>query len=177
MNFLPQRPYIPIGSLLRAAAYPMDESEIDKNEVIEALKAVDLDDHIDRLESQNEFWDQTLSGGEKQRLAFARLLVHKPDIVILDEATSALDTVSQEKLINLIHERLPQMTIISVGHRPELEEFHERKLVLEIEKGGATIAKDIDIDTPARRGFYFFRRLWRRKQRAEAEAKANEAKE
>jgi putative ATP-binding cassette transporter len=171
INFLPQRPYVPIGSLLRAASYPKDESEIDKNEVIEALKAVDLDVHVDRLEAQNEFWDQTLSGGEKQRLAFARLLVHKPDIVILDEATSALDTVSQEKLMNLIHERLPRMTIISVGHRPELEEFHERKLVLEIEKGGATIAKDIDMDTAARRGFYFFRRLFRKKPKEQAEEK------
>lgn len=170
MNFLPQRPYVPVGSLLRAAAYPMDESEIDKNEVIEALKAVSLEEHIDRLE-EPEPWDQTLSGGEKQRLAFARLLVHKPDIAVLDEATSALDTLSQEKLMNLIHERLPQMTIISVGHRPELEEFHERKLVLELDKGGAKIAKDIDIDTPVRRSFYFFRRLLRKKQRQENEAK------
>lgn len=171
INFLPQRPYVPVGSLLRAAAYPMDEKEIDKTEVIDALKAVDLDDHVDRLEEQNEPWDQTLSGGEKQRLAFARLLVHKPDIVVLDEATSALDTVSQEKLMNLIRERLPQMTVISVGHRPELEEFHERKLVLELDKGGAKIAKDIDIDTPVRRGFYFVRRLLRRRQKEENEAK------
>ncbi len=173
INFLPQRPYIPVGSLLRAASYPMDEAAVDKQEIIEALKAVDLDDHVDRLEAQNEFWDQTLSGGEKQRLAFARLLVHKPDIVVLDEATSALDTVSQEKLMNLIHERLPRMTIISVGHRPELEEFHERKLVLELEKGGAKIAQDIDIDTAARRSFYFFRRLWRKKKREETEEKTN----
>ncbi|MGE0602828.1 MAG: ABC transporter ATP-binding protein/permease [Xanthobacteraceae bacterium] len=170
MNFLPQRPYVPVGSLLRAAAYPMNESEIDKNEVIEALKAVSLEEHINRLE-EPEPWDQTLSGGEKQRLAFARLLVHKPDIAVLDEATSALDTLSQEKLMNLIHELLPQMTIISVGHRPELEEFHERKLVLELDKGGAKIAKDVDIDTPVRRGFYFFRRLLRKKQREENGAK------
>jgi putative ATP-binding cassette transporter len=167
INFLPQRPYVPVGSLLRAASYPMDESGVDKNEVVAALKAVDLADHIFRLEEKNEPWDQTLSGGEKQRLAFARLLIHKPDIVVLDEATSALDILSQEKLMKLIHEQLSQMTIISVGHRPELEEFHERKLVLEIEKGGATIARDIDIDTTVRRGFYFFRRLLRNKPREE----------
>lgn len=172
INFLPQRPYVPIGSLLRAAAYPADEKEVDRNEVLEAFKAVDLDEHIDRIDDQNEPWDQTLSGGEKQRLAFARLLIHKPDIAVLDEATSALDTVSQEKLMNLIHERLPKMTIISVGHRPELEEFHERKLVLEIQKGGSTIAKDIDIDTPVRSGLYFLRRLLRRKQREENDPKA-----
>ncbi len=167
INFLPQRPYVPVGSLLRAASYPMDESGVDKNEVVAALKAVDLADHIFHLEEKNEPWDQTLSGGEKQRLAFARLLIHKPDIVVLDEATSALDILSQEKLMKLIHEQLSQMTIISVGHRPELEEFHERKLVLEIEKGGATIARDIDIDTTVRRGFYFFRRLLRNKPREE----------
>jgi putative ATP-binding cassette transporter len=176
MNFLPQRPYVPIGSLLRAAAYPKDEKEVDRNEVLEAFKAVDLDEHIDRIDQQNEPWDQTLSGGEKQRLAFARLLIHKPDIAVLDEATSALDTISQEKLMNLIHERLPQMTIISVGHRPELEEFHERKLVLEIKKGGSTIARDIDIDTPMRSGFYFLRRLWRRRQRDENEEKSGHAR-
>ncbi len=168
LNFIPQRPYVPSGSLLRAAAYPMEETELDKKKVIAALKAVGLDDHIDRLEAQTEHWDQTLSGGEKQRLAFARLLVHEPDIAVLDEATSALDTLSQEMLMNLIHERLPKMTIISVGHRPELEEFHERKLVLELEKGGATIAQDIDMDTPARRGFYFLRRLWRKKKARDA---------
>jgi len=169
LNFLPQRPYVPVGSLLRAAAYPMDEKEIDREAVIEALKEVGLEQHIERLEEQNEPWEQTLSGGEKQRLAFARLLVHKPDIAVLDEATSALDTVSQEKLMNLIRERLPEMTIISVGHRPELEEFHERKLVLELDTGGATIAQDIDIDTPVRRGFYYVRRLWRNRQREESE--------
>lgn len=172
LNFLPQRPYVPVGSLLRAAAYPMDEQEIDREVVIEALKAVGLEQHIERLEEDDEPWEQTLSGGEKQRLAFARLLVHKPDIAVLDEATSALDTVSQEKLMNLIRERLPEMTIISVGHRPELEEFHERKLVLELDKGGAKIAKDIDIDTPVRRGFYFFRRLWRNRQREETDDEA-----
>ena len=168
--FLPQRPYVPVGSLLRSASYPMDEKELDKEAVIKALKDVDLDQHVDRLE-EPEPWDQTLSGGEKQRLAFARLLIHKPDIVVLDEATSALDTLSQEKLMNLIHEQLPKMTILSVGHRPELEEFHERKLVLEIEKGGAKIAKDIDMDTTARRGFYFFRRLFRKKPVEDEETK------
>ena len=131
---------------------------------------MDLGAHIDLLEAKNEFWEQTLSGGEKQRLAFARLLIHKPDIAVLDEATSALDTRSQEKLLNLIHVNLPQMTIVSVGHRPELEEFHERKLVLEVEKGGATITRDVDIDTPVRRSFYFFRRILRGRQQQNAEA-------
>ena len=66
-----------------------------------------------------------LSGGEQQRLAFARLFLHKPDIVVMDEATSALDTESQAMLMNMIGEELPETAIISVGHRAELEAFHE----------------------------------------------------
>lgn len=170
ISFMPQRPYVPAGTLLRAVSYPAEESRFEKSVVVEALKAVDLGAHIDLLEAKNEFWEQTLSGGEKQRLAYARLLIHKPDIAVLDEATSALDTRSQEKLLNLIHVNLPQMTIVSVGHRPELEEFHERKLVLEVEKGGATITRDVDIDTPVRRSFYFFRRILRGRQHQNGEA-------
>jgi len=172
MGFLSQRPYVPVGSLLHATIYPMDEREADRQKVIEALHAAGLDEWIARLDDDNISWDQRLSSGDKQRLAFARLLIQKPDIVVLDEATSALDTVSQAHLMNLIHERLPAMTIISVCNRPELEEFHERKLVLELDKDGAKIAQDIDIDTMARRGFYFFRRLMRKKQKEENTEKA-----
>ena len=77
------------------------------------------------------------SGGEKRRLAFARLLIHKPTIVVLDEATSALDPGSQEAMMNLMAERLPDTTVMSVGHRPELEAFHERKLTMGSHPQGA----------------------------------------
>ena len=72
---------------------------------------------VDRLEEEAP-WDQTLSGGEKQRLAFARILLHRPDIVVLDEATSALDPESQDKLMELLTTDLDATTIVSVGHRP-----------------------------------------------------------
>ncbi|TIN18418.1 MAG: ATP-binding cassette domain-containing protein, partial [Mesorhizobium sp.] len=89
--------------------------------------------------------DQTLSGGEKQRLAFARLLLHSPDIIVLDEATSALDEKSQDKMMEMIVHELPKVTIISVAHRAELEAFHSRKITLERCEGGAKLVSDIDL--------------------------------
>jgi putative ATP-binding cassette transporter len=145
---LPQRPYIPIGTLRRAISYPSAVEDVPKNEVAKAMKDVGLDHLIDALDEEKP-WDQTLSGGEKQRVAFARVLVQEPDIIVIDEGTSALDPKSQEHLMNLVEERAPKMTIISVGHRPELEKFHQRKLVLEARREGAKLARDIDL--PARR--------------------------
>jgi putative ATP-binding cassette transporter len=151
---LPQRPYVPIGSLRRATAYPTPADEVSEEDVVEALEAVGLGSFADRIDEEAA-WDQTLSGGEKQRLAFARLLIHEPDIIVMDEATSALDPGSQEMLLNLVSERLEATTIVSVGHRPELEEFHDRKLVLESKEGGAKLVKDEDLAPKlGRRGFF-----------------------
>ena len=126
----------------------------------DALEEVGLGHLKDRL-SAEEPWDQTLSGGEKQRLAFARLLIHRPDLIVMDEATSALDPASQEKLLHLIDEKLPNATLISVGHRPELEEYHERKLVLEHRPGGARLVGDEVITFRPGRGVALVRRLFR----------------
>jgi vitamin B12/bleomycin/antimicrobial peptide transport system ATP-binding/permease protein len=142
MLLLPQRAYVPAGSLRRAATYPepADSKEID--EVAKALKQVGLGHLVDRLDEEAP-WDQTLSGGEKQRLAFARILLHRPDIIVLDEATSALDPESQDKLMELLTKELNATTIVSVGHRPELEAFHNRKITLERRRGGAKFVTDI----------------------------------
>jgi len=110
------------GTLRRAATYPEPADSKGIEEVAEALKRVGLKHLIDRLEEEAP-WDQTLSGGEKQRLAFARILLQRPDIVVLDEATSALDPDSQDKLMELLTTELDATTIVSVGHRPELEAF------------------------------------------------------
>jgi vitamin B12/bleomycin/antimicrobial peptide transport system ATP-binding/permease protein len=138
---LPQRPYVPLGSLRRATTYPLAAEDVKDDDVRSALKEVGLEHLLDRLDEESP-WEQTLSGGEKQRLAFARLLIHKPNLIVLDEATSALDPESQERLMGLIGEKIPEATVISVGHRPELEEYHERKLVLEHQTGGARIIGD-----------------------------------
>jgi putative ATP-binding cassette transporter len=139
---LPQRPYVPLGSLTWAATYP--NLAADHASVAKALQSVGLDHFLDRMDEEAA-WEQMLSGGEKQRLGFARLLLHRPDIIILDEATSALDLRSQRQLMKLLSDRLPSATLISIGHRPELEAFHGRKLTLARTGDGATIVSDVPL--------------------------------
>jgi putative ATP-binding cassette transporter len=153
VSMLPQRPYIPLGTLRRAVTYPSAVDDVPREEIATAMADVGLGELVDQLD-QDKPWDQTLSGGEKQRVAFARLLVQKPDIIVMDEGTAALDPKSQEALMKLIDERLPDATMLSVGHRPELEKFHQRKLVLEARREGAKLARDIPL--APRRG-----RRWR----------------
>jgi vitamin B12/bleomycin/antimicrobial peptide transport system ATP-binding/permease protein len=141
---LPQRPYVPIGTLRRAATYPDAAESRGLEEVAAAFEKVGLGHLADRLE-EDAPWDHTLSGGEKQRLAFARILLHRPDIIVLDEATSALDPKSQERLMRLLSDDLEDATVVSVGHRPELEAFHSRKIVLEHRRGGAKLVRDVDL--------------------------------
>jgi len=141
---LPQRPYVPSGTLRRAVAYPGAADSWTVEEIGEALHKVGLD-HLKEKIEEDAPWDQTLSGGEKQRLAFARLLLHNPDIVVLDEATSALDEKSQDKMMDMVMRELPKATIVSVAHRAELEAYHSRKITLERRKGGARLVSDIDL--------------------------------
>lgn len=141
---LPQKPYVPSGTLRRAAAYPAAAEDWRIEQIGEALDKVGLGHLKGRIEEEAP-WDQTLSGGEKQRLAFARLILHRPDIIVLDEATSALDDRSQDKLMELLNEELKDATVVSVAHRAELEEFHSRKITLERRKGGAKFVSDIDL--------------------------------
>jgi putative ATP-binding cassette transporter len=141
---LPQKPYVPQGTLRRAAAYPAAAEDWTVQQIGEALDKVGLAHLKDKIEEEAP-WDQTLSGGEKQRLAFARLFLHNPDIIVLDEATSALDEKSQDKMMQLMIKELPKATVVSVGHRAELEAFHSRKIVLERRRGGAKLVRDIDL--------------------------------
>jgi putative ATP-binding cassette transporter len=153
LMFLPQRPYVPIGSLRRAATYPDAAESRSVDEIAAAFKRVGLEHLIDRIEDKAP-WDQTLSGGEKQRLAFARIFLHSPDIIVLDEATAALDPNSQDALMTLLSKRPEETTLISVGHRPELEAFHNRKLVLERRRGAAKLISDVKlVPAPRRRRF------------------------
>jgi len=127
--FLPQKPYLPIGTLKHAVSYPEDSSRHSSGEIAEALKGVGLANLSGDLE-RSENWAQVLSGGEQQRLAFARALLYRPDWLFLDEATAALPDEDQEKLYRLIREKLPGTTLVSIGHRTSLAAFHPRKLVL-----------------------------------------------
>jgi putative ATP-binding cassette transporter len=141
---LPQRPYIPSGTLRRAVAYPGAPDGWTLDQINAALDKVGLNYLKDRIEEEAP-WDQTLSGGEKQRLAFARLLLHTPDIIVLDEATSALDEKSQTKMMETVIHELPKVTIVSVAHRAELEGFHSRKITLERHGGAAKLVSDIEL--------------------------------
>ena len=111
---LPQRPYVPSGTLRRAVAYPGAADSWTVEQIGEALHKVGPR-ASQRQDRGGGAWDQTLSGGEKQRLAFARLLLHNPDIVVLDEATSALDEKSQDKMMEMVMKELPKATIVCVG--------------------------------------------------------------
>ena len=111
------------------------------------MKKVGLGHLVERLDEEGP-WDQTLSGGEKQRLAFARIFLHRPDIIVLDEATAALDSPSQDQLMELLCREFEEATIVSFGHRLELEAFHDRKIILKRGRGGAKLVSDYLIPKP-----------------------------
>jgi len=166
---MPQRPYVPLGTLRRAAAYPAAPTDVDDQVIRRAIDDVGLGHFTDRLDEDTR-WEDILSGGEKQRLAFARLLVHRPDIVVMDEATAALHPPSQEHLMRLVLERLPEATVVSVGHRTELEAFHTRKLVLEYHPEGARHVRDEEL-RPVRRSARILSRLMTREKPVAATVK------
>jgi putative ATP-binding cassette transporter len=128
--FLPQRPYLPIGTLRSVVSYPMPAAGVDDATLREALEAVDLAGLAGRLDEAGH-WALQLSPGEQQRIAFARALVQKPDWLFLDEATAAVDEVTEARLYRLVRDRLPGTTLFSVGHRATLRPFHARRLVVE----------------------------------------------
>jgi len=125
--FLPQKPYLPVGALTHAVCYPADAGTFDDAAVGEVLRTVGLG-HLAQELARQENWAQVLSGGEQQRLAFARALLNKPDWLFLDEATASLPEDAQAALYRLLKERLPATTVISIGHRASLAEFHPRRL-------------------------------------------------
>lgn len=168
---LPQKPYVPAGTLRRAITYPAPAEDWDLEQIGAALDKVGLSHLKEQIEEEGP-WDQTLSGGEKQRLAFARVLLHKPDILVLDEATSALDPPGQDAIMELLNEELQQATIISVAHRPELEAYHSRKIVLERRKGGARLVSDVDLIKQPGRKRLISRFLRRSRKGASAAKKA-----
>jgi putative ATP-binding cassette transporter len=128
--FLPQKPYLPIGSLKHAVAYPGERSSFTDADVRAALEAVGLQRIAGDL-VREENWVQVLSGGEQQRLAIARALLNKPDWLFMDEPTAALPDDAQAALYRLLKEKLPGTTIVSIGHREGLAEFHPRRLAWE----------------------------------------------
>jgi vitamin B12/bleomycin/antimicrobial peptide transport system ATP-binding/permease protein len=126
---LPQRPYLPLGTLRGALAYPGPQESFTPAEIDDVLRAIGLDGLRDSLD-ETAYWADRLSMGEQQRLSIARALLQKPDWLFLDEATAALDEPAETMLYRLLLERLPDTAIVSIGHRPSLVMFHERFLAL-----------------------------------------------
>lgn len=127
--FLSQRPYLPQGNLLTALYYPDTTENVDLAKITRVLEQVQLAHLQDRLEQEQD-WGRILSLGEQQRLAFARLLLHKPKVAFLDEASASLDEGMEYAMYRLIREELPNTTIISVGHRSTLVPLHQQQLEL-----------------------------------------------
>ncbi len=138
MMFMPQRPYIPLGSLRAALAYPAAPKKFADAALAAALERCGLPHLAPRLEEEDR-WDRVLSLGEQQRLAFARLLLHRPRWVFLDEATAALDEENQDVMMNLFREELAESALVSIGHRPGLDAYHDRTLHLSRAPDGARL--------------------------------------
>ena len=130
LMMLPQRPYFPVGKLGDAIIYPSEAGTFDRDSVGATLAAVGLPALAGRLD-EDAHWNRMLSLGEQQRLGIARALLHKPDYLFLDEATASLDEPAEAKLYRLLDDRLPDTTIVSIGHRNTLSTFHQREVVLE----------------------------------------------
>jgi vitamin B12/bleomycin/antimicrobial peptide transport system ATP-binding/permease protein len=122
--FLPQKPYIPLGNLRDALTYPDDGTGIERERLVKVLDQVGLG-HLAPDLDKIDNWAQRMSGGEQERLAFARVLLAEPATIFLDEATAALDEESEATLYGMLRDLPWHPTIISVGHRSTLRAFHE----------------------------------------------------
>ena len=140
--FMPQRPYFPLGTLRTALLYPHPDTTVAEDKIRETLVRCGLGHLIARLDETDQ-WGQLLSGGEQQRLAFARVLIHPPDILIMDEPTSSLDELSQFRMMEYMRDLLPDAMVIHAGHRPGIEHFHDREIQLKREtRDGPATALD-----------------------------------
>lgn len=151
--FLPQRPYLPLGSLRAAVVYPSALFAFDQSAVEAALMRVGLAELIPSLDMEDR-WDQRLSNGQQQRLAFARMLLHKPAWVFLDEATSAMDNANKQRAMSIFDMELPDCAVVSIAHQQGLEEFHNRVLQVVAAKNGARLRekpRDATVISNARR--------------------------
>ena len=134
--FLPHRPYVPSGSLRTAIAYPRHVDEFDDAAVRAALARCGLEDYADKLDIEAR-WDQTLSEAEQQRLAFVRLVLHRPEWVVMAEATSEFDDAAESDLMSIFANELEGVTLLTIAQRSSLGRFHDRTLILARAKGGA----------------------------------------
>ena len=127
--FLSQLPYVPLGNLRGVVCYPNSPDDITEETLRDVLTKVALAPLCDRLDEERD-WSKVLSPGEQQRVAFARILLTKPQAVFLDESTSALDEGLEFALYQMLRSELPDCVVVSVSHRNTVEQHHERQLEL-----------------------------------------------
>ncbi|MCV4290823.1 ABC transporter ATP-binding protein/permease [Pseudomonas capsici] len=128
--FMPQKPYLPIGTLREALSYPQTAEQYPPQRFVEVLHTCRLGHLVARLDEENH-WQRLLSPGEQQRVAFARALLFAPKWLYLDEATSAMDEEDEAALYQTLINELPDTTLLSIGHRSSLKRFHDRYLRME----------------------------------------------
>jgi putative ATP-binding cassette transporter len=138
MLFVPQRPYFPLGTLRAAVSFPAPIGSFPDERIREVLGLLGLSQLAGRLDD-TEQWEQLLTPHEQQRLALARVLVHEPDWIFLDKATSALDEAMEKRVYELLAQRLPRATLVTIAHRPDVARYHTRSWTLAPDEGG-TIA-------------------------------------
>ena len=137
--FVPERAYVPQGSLRAALSFPAPEGAFSDEQIVEMLRLLGLHNLERRLDDE-ESWDQQLSDHERQRVALVRVLLHEPEWLFLDKATSALDEATERRVYELLAERLPDTTVITAAHRPAVEGYHERRwTIAPREKGPASL--------------------------------------
>lgn len=142
LMLLPQKPYVPMGTLRTALAYPTAPEQYDDATLRDAMAAAQLTHLIDKLDVEGGVWQQQLSGGEQQRLSIARALLEKPDWLFLDEATTAMDEPMEASIYQTLRQKLPKTTIVSIGHRATIEQFHKRRLEMQPAGEGMFTPKD-----------------------------------
>lgn len=142
VTFIPQRAYFPLGTLRTAILFPRPDHDIADEKIHVMLTRCGLEHLIDLLD-QTDQWSSILSGGEQQRLAFARVLVNPPDVLIMDEPTASLDELSQFKLMEYMRDLMPNTMVLHAGHRPGLERFHNREIrLVRMHRGGPTTTEN-----------------------------------
>ena len=144
----PQKGYLPLGSLRGALLYPETNRTLADDVLREALERVGLGQLGARLDEVGR-WDQMLSNGERQRLAIARLLLHKPGVVILDDALAALEEPAQQAMLARLRQDLPDSTIITLGQRPAAPGVHDKALVIERAGSSQAAAQLLPVSNPS----------------------------
>lgn len=142
--FLPQRPYLPLGTLRDVIGFPATAGTFTDDAIRDVLAATQLQPLAGRLD-ETDNWSMVLSGGEQQRLVLARALLHQPDWLFMDEATAALDDASEQTLYAELQRRLPNATIVSIAHHPNLAAHHQKHLTLAQTNGHVRLTEPAEV--------------------------------